>query len=186
MPAAFDITLGILAGGRATRLGGIDKAWAIYQGQPLVERTLRAMGHVFAAKLVSTNRPSDRYAAIGLHAIPDRVAEFPGPLAGVAALLAASATPWLLTVPVDMRDIPVDLVERLQASGESGAVAHDANGLQPLAAVWPVAHARAAVTEALARGDGAVHRVISQLALPIVRFDDADFGNLNTPDDFLA
>ena len=186
MPACDDITLGIIAGGRATRLGGVDKAWAIYNEQPLVERTLRAMGDGFAARLVSANRHSDRYSAVGLQAIPDRVAGFPGPLAGLDALLLACTAPWLLTVPVDLRDIPVDLVARMQAAGDGGAVAVDAGGLQPLIALWPVARARTAAAAALARGDGAVHRVVKELGLSIVRFDDADFGNLNTPGDFLA
>ncbi len=180
------ITLGILAGGRATRLGGADKAFAVYRGETLVERTLRALGNGLAMRLVSANRDLDRYAALGLHAVPDRVVDFSGPMSGLDALLAGCATPMLLTVPVDLRAIPVYLVTRLSMKGEGGAVAHDANGLQPLIALWPVARARIAVANALVRGDGAVHRVVAELALPIVSFDDADFGNLNTPDDFLT
>jgi molybdopterin-guanine dinucleotide biosynthesis protein A len=85
---------------------------------------------------------------------------------------------------VDLRSIPNDFVARLQAMGEGGAVAQDANGLQPLLALWPVARARTVVAEALGHGERAVHRVVATLALPVVRFDDADFGNLNAPDDF--
>ncbi len=180
------VTLGILAGGRATRLGGADKALSVYRGETLVERTLRALGHGFAMRLISVNRELDRYAVLGLHAVPDRVAEFPGPMAGLDALLADCKTPMLLTVPVDVREIPVDLVSRLLMEGDGGAVAQDATGLQPLVALWPIARARIAVANALARCDGAVHRVVNELALPIVRFDDADFGNLNTPDEFLT
>ena len=181
-----DITLGILAGGCATRLGGNDKAWLVYRHELLIERTLRAFGDVFTARCVSANRNLDRYATLGLCAIPDRVAGFPGPLAGLDALLAACTTPLLLTLPVDLRAIPPGLVARLRMEGEDGAVAEDANGLQPLVALWPVARARIATADALERGERAVHRLVRELALPVVRFDGADFGNLNTPDDFLT
>lgn len=181
-----DITLGILAGGRATRLGGDDKAWAVYRGETLIQRSLRVLGDGYAARLISANRDLERYAGLGLQAVPDRIAHFPGPLAALDALLAVCTTPLLLTVPVDLRAIPADLVQRLHAMGEGGAVAQDANGLQPLVAVWPVVRARIAVIEALAHGERAVHRVVADLALTIVRFDNADFGNLNAPDDFQA
>ena len=181
-----DITLGILAGGRATRLGGDDKAWAVYRGETLIQRSLNALGDGYAARLISANRDLERYAELGLQAVPDRIAHFPGPLAALDALLAVCTTPLLLTVSVDLRAIPPDLVQRLHAMGEGGAVAQDANGLQPLIAVWPVVRARIAVIEALAHGERAVHRVVADLALTVVRFDNADFGNLNAPDDFLA
>lgn len=181
-----DVALGILAGGQATRLGGADKAWAIHRGKTLIEQVLRAMGDGFAARLVSANRNLGRHEAVGLRAVPDRISGFPGPLAGIDALLAACEAPLLLTVPVDLRAIPLDLVARLLAAGDGGAVAEDASGLQPLVAVWPVARARVAVSGAFARGETAAHRLVSTLALPVVRFPEADFGNLNTPADFDA
>ena len=186
MHARDDTTLGILAGGRATRLGGEDKAWVTYRGETLVERTLRALGDAFDMRLVNANRGLERYATLGLRVVPDRVAGFPGPLAGLDALLATCMTPLLLTVPVDLRAIPHDLVARLLSTGEGGAVAQDASGQQPLVALWPVERARIAVTNALARGERAVHHVVAELALPHVYFDGADFGNLNTPGDFLT
>ncbi len=178
-------TLGILAGGRARRLGGVDKASAVYRGKPLIERMLELLGDAFAARLVSTNQHLDKHAALGLRPVHDRIAGFQGPLAGLDALLAACSTPMLLTVPVDLRDIPRDLAARLHAAGDGGAVAHDATRLQPLVALWPVARAREAVAEALEGGERAAHRVVETLMLSIVQFDGADFGNLNTPEDFL-
>ena len=180
------ITLGILAGGRAVRLGGSDKAWAVYRGETLIERTLRALGDAFATRLVSANRGFGRYARLGMRPVRDRTQDFPGPLAGLDALLADCKTPLLLSVPVDLRTIPPGLVQRLLSAGEGGAVAQDASGLQPLIALWPVERARVAVARALAGGERAAHRVVAQLELPVVRFDGADFGNLNTPDDFLT
>ncbi len=180
------ITLGILAGGQATRLHGRDKAWLPYRGTALIERTLRSLGDAFASRLVSANRDVERYEEIGLMVVVDRVPGFPGPLAGIDAMLAACDTDFLLTVPVDLRTIPGDLATRLLSAGGKGAVAQDERGVQPLVALWPVERASEAVARALSRGDTAVHRVAETLALPAVRFPGADFGNLNTADDFDA
>ena len=180
------ITLGILAGGQATRLHGRDKAWLPYRGTTLIERTLRALKGEFALRLVSANRDIERYEKIGLMVVVDRVPGFPGPLAGIDAMLAACDSDFLLTVPVDLRTIPADLVPRLLSAGEGGAIARDTKGLQPLVALWPVERARDAIAKALSRGETAVHRMAEAIGLPVVRFDDADFGNLNTADDFDA
>lgn len=185
-PAARSISLGILAGGQATRLHGRDKAWLPYRGTTLIERTLRALEGEFALRLVSANRDIERYERLGLNVVVDRVPGFPGPLAGIDAMLAACEGDFLLTVPVDLRTIPADLLARLSASGADGALARDSKGLQPLVALWPVERASDAVGKALARGETAVHRVAESLGMPTVRFDGADFGNLNTADDFDA
>jgi molybdenum cofactor guanylyltransferase len=183
---ARTITLGILAGGQATRLHGRDKAWLPYRGTALIERTLRALGDGFELRMLSANRDVERYEKIGMMVVVDRVPGFPGPLAGIDAMLAACDTEFLLTVPVDLRTIPGDLAPRLLATGDKGAVAQDDRGVQPLVALWPVERASEEVGRALARGDTAVHRVAEALALSAVRFPGADFGNLNTADDFDA
>lgn len=183
---APNLTVALLAGGRATRLQGRDKAWTTFKGTTLVERTLHALGDASAGCLVSAFRNVARYESMGLRVVADRAPGFPGPLAGIDALLAACETALLLTVPVDLRAIPADLVERMVAAGEGGAVARDVTGLQPLVASWPVERARVAVADALARGEHAVHRVVASLALPEMHFDGANFGNLNSPGDFDA
>ncbi|WP_119718239.1 molybdenum cofactor guanylyltransferase [Cognatilysobacter tabacisoli] len=181
--SAPGITVGILAGGRATRLGGADKAWLGRDAQPQVLRLARR----FAAHpvLVSANRELPRHAAHGLTAVVDRIANA-GPLAGVDALLAACASPWLLTVPVDVLRLPDDLLPRLRAGSGHGAFAIDADGPQPLCALWPVDPARAAVESAVHSGDRAVHAVQSRLGMVGVAWSDLLFGNLNTPADLAA
>lgn len=178
-----DITVGILAGGRASRLGGVDKAWLMRDGEPLVLGLARR----FSAfpRLVSANRHLPRYAAHGLMPVVDRTIDA-GPLAGIEALLAACAGRWLLTVPVDALELPGDLLPRLLADPERGAFAIDGDGAQPLCALWPVAAARSAVTQAIARGELAVHAVQSRLGMAGVAWDDCRFGNLNTPADLAA
>ncbi len=64
------VTLGLLAGGQGRRLGGVDKAWLVRDGQPQVER-LAAMFPGVSAVLVSSNAVDGRYAASGLRVVAD-------------------------------------------------------------------------------------------------------------------
>lgn len=178
----MDVTLGIVAGGAATRLGGIDKAWLQRGGVSQVVRLAKRLSGETASVLVSTNRDSCRYTDVGLVAIPDRNPGI-GPLAALDALAAACTTPWLLTVPVDVVDINDCLLRSLFAAGGSGAFAIDDDGAQPLVALWRVDALREATTAALASGDHAVHALQARIGMTGVRFAGFRFGNLNTPDD---
>ena len=187
MIAPADVLIGILAGGRATRLGGLDKPWCEFEGEALVLRTLRGLAGQGAAARVSANLGADRYRRHGLEVVADRMPGQPGPLAGLDALLAACPRPWLLTVPVDLEWIPEDLAERLAAAATgSGAMAEDEDGLQPLVALWRCERCRQPVAEALAAGDLAVHPLRERLGLGVARLSGLRLGNLNAPEDFRA
>ncbi|MDQ3617634.1 MAG: NTP transferase domain-containing protein [Pseudomonadota bacterium] len=182
-----DITLGILAGGRATRLGGRDKAWLLRDGVPLVLRWQRRFEQETAATLVSANRDLERYAQAGLQATADQRTGEHGPIAGLEALAAACCTMWLLTIPVDLVGVNDCLLSSLIAgSADNGACAVDDDGLQPLVALWRVTALRDATTAAIASNDTAVHALQSRLGLVSVRFHGVRFGNLNTADDLAA
>ena len=185
--AASGVTLGILAGGRATRLGGVDKAWLLRDGVPQVLRWQRRFAAEVARILVSANRDLARYAEAGIDAVGDRVIGDIGPLAGLDALLAHCTTPWLLTLPVDLVGVNECLLPTLAAeAGEAGAHAIDDDGVQPLVALWPVARARTAVADALARASHSVQPMQRALGMRGVRFAGVRFGNLNTPADLAA
>ena len=87
--SSSDITLGLIAGGKASRLSGVDKAWLERGGVPQVLRWQRRFSQEVSATLVSANRELDRYAVHDLIAIPDRQPDA-GPLGGLDALAAAS------------------------------------------------------------------------------------------------
>lgn len=178
-------TLGILAGGRATRLAGRDKAWMERGGRPLVLALAARLAPEVDATLVSANRDADRYLEQGLHPVPDRRPDA-GPLGGLDALAATCATPWLLTVPVDVVNVNDCLLRSLRAAGGHGAWAEDDDGPQPLVALWPVDALRAGAAAALASGDFAVHALQARLGMVPVRFAGLRFGNLNTPADLAA
>ena len=184
-PAADALTLGLLAGGRASRLGGRDKAWLERDGQPQVMRLQHAFAPRVARVLVSANAALDRYAAHGLATVQDRIPDA-GPLSGLDALVAATTTPWLLTVPVDLVHVDTRLLPMLVLlAGDTGAYAIDDDGVQPLVALWPVARARPAIDAAFARGDYAIRGLQQALGMQAVRLDGVRFGNLNTPDDLI-
>ena len=179
------VTLGILAGGRATRLGGRDKAWLQRDGVPQVVRLVRRFhaecGHV----LVSANAHLERYAERGLDALPDQVSGV-GPIAGLQSLAEACTTAWLLTMPVDLIGTNECLLRTLVKAGEPGAVAEDDDGLQPLAALYRVESLRGAINASLSAGEHAVQALQARIGLARVRFAGVRFGNLNTPEDLQA
>lgn len=190
--SAADITLGLLAGGRGMRLGGVEKAWLLRREMPLVLHWARRFANEHGALLISANRDLPRYGAHGLQAVPDREPDL-GPLGGLDALAAACTTSWLWTLPVDLIDANDCLLRTLvaacaanAANGANGAYAADDDGAQPLVALWRRDALRAACAEALAAGEGAVHRLHARLGNPEVRFRGLRFGNLNTPDDLAA
>lgn len=179
------VTLGILAGGRASRLGGIDKAWMRRDGVPQVVRLGRRFGPDVAEVVVSANRELPRYAQAGLRAVPDRHAGI-GPLGGLHALAHACGTHWLLTLPVDIVDASASLPGSLAAVSGQGAWVEDDAGVQPLAALWRVAALREGLVEAIATHDYAVQALQRRLGMQPLRLTGMRLGNLNTFEDLQA
>lgn len=180
-----DTTLGIVAGGHATRLGGIDKAWLERDGVPQVLRIARRFAPRLAGVIVSANRDAARYSAHGLRVAADRRPGI-GPLAGLDALAAACTTSWLLTLPVDLVDANDCLVDSLFAAGAQGAFVEDDDGLQPLVALWPVHRVQAVLPQALDEGDHAVQSLQRRMGMMRVRLAGVRLGNLNRPEDLAA
>ena len=178
-----DITLGIFAGGRASRLGGIDKAWLERDGVPQVVRFARRFAAETGYVLVSANRDLQRYAGQDLPVVADRTSDA-GPLGGLDAIVHACHTPWLMTLPVDLVGVNECLLPTLIAeAADNGAYAEDENGPQPLVALWRVDTVRSAIQAALANCDLAVHTLQARLGMRCVRFNGVRFGNLNTLSD---
>ena len=180
------VTLGILAGGRATRLGGLDKAWLERDGTPQILRIAQRFVARVDRTLVSANADLQRYREIGLTAIADSVENI-GPIGGLQALMAACETPWLLTIPVDVVDVNDCLLPTLLAHADPrGAYAVDDDGAQPLVALWRVDVAKEAIAEAIAQRRYGVHPLLESLRMSAVALPGVRFGNLNTPSDLTA
>lgn len=178
-----DLSLGLIAGGRGLRLGGLDKAWLERDGQAQVLRLAQRFGAAAGQVIVSANRDLSRHAAAGLQTVPDRVPDA-GPIAALDALAAACRTGWLFTLPVDLIETPDGLLPALLAGrAVDGARLRDDDGAQPLVALWRTGSLRTAVAAALAAREFAVHALQARLELAEVHLPGVRLGNLNTPDD---
>jgi molybdenum cofactor guanylyltransferase len=108
-----EITGLILAGGRGTRMGGIDKGLQLHLGVPLALHALERLRPQVAALMLNANRNLPSYKTMSVPVWQDEMPDFPGPLAGMLAGLMHCRTPYLVTVPCDSPNFPTDLVVRL-------------------------------------------------------------------------
>ncbi len=194
MPSGADASLSpgprvpgalILAGGAGRRLGGVDKGWVQIRGEPLVMRSIRQLAECGWPIAVSANRHLSRYRSLGLRVVEDFHANLPGPLAAISAALRAGFGNPLLTRPVDALEVPAAVYAALLEASTSGArpaYAADAEGDQPLVALWP-ADALCNVEAALQAGRNSVRALQRDLGAVRVEFDDLVFGNINSPAD---
>lgn len=114
--APQDITGLILAGGRGSRMGGIDKGLQNFNGIPLALHALMRLGPQVESVMVNANRNLSAYESFGSSVWPDASADFAGPLSGFLVGLERAETPYMLTVPCDTPRLPLDLAERLAAA----------------------------------------------------------------------
>lgn len=184
----------ILAGGKATRMGGGDKGLRTIGGKPLLDHVLDRMRPQSGPIALNANGDPDRFAGYGLPVLPDTLPDHPGPLAGVLAGLdwaAAQGHDAIVTAAADTPFFPADLVERLmQAAGPSGlALTATREGdkiwRQPTFGLWPVA-LRDDLHDALENGLRKIVMWTDQhnAGLAVFDTDPVDpFFNVNTPDD---
>lgn len=120
--AVSDITGLVLAGGRAQRMGGIDKGLIPFKGIPLIESALERLKPQVHTILINANRNHSIYSSYGYPVLADEDDSFSGPLAGFVAGLKACKTPYLLTVPCDSPLFPLDLANQLVDSLKTNQV----------------------------------------------------------------
>ena len=137
---AAAITGLILAGGRGSRMGGVDKGLQPLHGRPLVAHVLERLQPQVGTVLINANRNAEAYAAFGCAVIADADAGFAGPLAGLLAGLRQAETEWLLSVPCDSPNLPCDLAARLFArlADDVADIAVPVTGLGPKRQIQPV------------------------------------------------
>jgi len=109
----------ILAGGRGSRMGGVDKGLQSHEGMPLAMHALLRLAPQVGHALINANRNLGAYEAMGVPVWPDVLPDYPGPLAGFVTGLEHCETPYLMTVPCDSPLFPTDLVARLLAALEA-------------------------------------------------------------------
>lgn len=183
----------ILAGGRASRMGGRDKAFAAIDGEPIAVRTVRLFQGLFEQVIVSTNRP-ERFAGFGVETVPD-LRPGCGPLAGIEAAMLASRHPWMFVVACDMPGLDADVIRfLLDRIGDADAVVprwdHD---IEPLHAVYAV-RLLPLVEETLRAGRHAMREFLPRVRVDYVAEDELkrirgtarSMLNVNTPEELEA
>ncbi|MBK6717149.1 MAG: molybdenum cofactor guanylyltransferase MobA [Burkholderiales bacterium] len=191
-----NITGLVLAGGRGSRMGGVDKGLQLHRGQPLAWHALQRLAPQVGRTVVNANRHLEDYAGMGAPVWPDTLADQPGPLAGLLAGLQRCTSDYLVTVPCDSPRLPLDLVERLvdalvsaqghRAAGLAVAATRGADGLPQLQPVFCLMHVglQRPLAEHVAAGRRRVDRWMLEQQAVVVTFDDAAaFFNANTLQD---
>ena len=184
-PRREEITGLVLAGGRATRMGGVDKGLVEFGGRTLVGRVIERLAPQVGSLMISANRNIDAYRALGFPVLldaADGLEPFPGPLAGLLAGLRAARTPWLAAVPCDTPFLPLDLVRRLLASlgAARAAMASVGDRAEPLFCLLHVGLAEP-LASALANGERRAEAWLRGVgAAPAVFLQPESFANLNT------
>ena len=183
-----DITGLVLAGGRGSRMGGVDKGLQNHKGIPLALHALLRMQPQVGHAMINANRNLGAYESMGVPVWPDAQGDFPGPLAGMLVGLERCETRYLVTVPCDTPNFPVDLVERLahalEAEGADLAMAATRENGQAMA--QPVfcllkAELLESLVKYLQSGQRKIDRWTAQHRVATVVFDDTSaFDNANT------
>ncbi|MGL5452579.1 MAG: molybdenum cofactor guanylyltransferase MobA [Aeromonas sp.] len=185
----FAISAVILAGGRASRMGGEDKGWVTLAGRPLIEHVLARLRPQVDDIIINANRNQVRYQALAL-VICDTHPDYPGPLAGMQAGLALARHDWVLFVPCDGPALPLDLIYRFRAAitpHTELVVAHDGQRLQPVVALLHRS-LLPSLSAALADGERKIDRWFARHQMAVVSFADQPdaFLNLNSPDELAS
>jgi molybdopterin-guanine dinucleotide biosynthesis protein A len=185
----------LLAGGRATRMGGGDKGLRLLAGRPLLDHVIARLRPQLSRLVLNANGDPARFAAYGLPVVADSPPDFAGPLAGVLAGMEwadreAPDCPFLLSAPTDAPFLPRDLVGRLwaglEAEGADIAMAASGGRTHPVVGLWPVALAPALRHALLAEGLRKVDIWTARYRVAVVDFavEPVDpFFNANRPED---
>jgi len=185
------ITGVILAGGRGSRMGTVDKGLKLLRGKPMVQWVAERFAPQVSEVLVNANQNIDKYQTLGYKVIPDEIGGFAGPLAGLHRGLSEATHDLVATSPCDSPFLPLDLIARLRAAMDRAdaelTVAKTGDQPHPVfclcrRTVLP------GLTDFLAGGGRKIDAWYSKLKIVEVLFDDQPdaFSNINTEDELKA
>ncbi len=97
------ITGVVLAGGKATRMGGIDKGLQALNGRPLWRHVAETLAPQVDELVISANRHLEQWRASGYSVFRDIQEGYQGPLAGMLAVMQQVASPWFVFAPATRR-----------------------------------------------------------------------------------
>lgn len=187
----------ILAGGRATRMGGGDKPLQLLGGAPMLQQIVARLRPQCGDLAINANGDPERFAAFGLPVVADSLPDYPGPLAGILAGMdwaAARNADFVVTVAGDTPFFPRDLSQKFAAMQEGPhpviAASQHAEGellWHPVFGLWPIGLA-AALRAYLRAGHRRLRGFAQQQGARIAVWDGRDFDpffNVNAPEDLI-
>ena len=175
----------ILAGGRGSRMGSVDKGLQLFKAKPMVAHVLARFEPQVDEILINANRSIDEYTAFGHRVIPDAIDGFAGPLAGLHIGMTHATHPLVATVPCDSPFLPMNLIARLTAAMQQSdadlAVAKTFDQPHPVFCLVKTSLAPHLHTF-LESGQRKIDKWYATLNVVEVAFDDqeAAFSNINT------
>ena len=182
----------VLAGGAASRYGGLPKGLEPVGGRRIIDRVVDGLRAVTDDLLLVANHPDAADWLPGVRVAGDLVPNAGG-LGGIHAALHHAAGPVLI-VAWDMPFVPAALLARLRALGDGADVAvpesGSRRGVEPLCAFYAPS-CLPAIEQFLAAGDRRVIGFHAQVRVARLRADEVSafgdperlFMNVNTPDD---
>lgn len=103
----------ILAGGRSSRMGGVDKGLQLFRNKALILWSLELLKPQVNTLMINANRSVKQYQQLGYPVLKDSLEGYLGPLAGMLSGLQHCTTEWLQVVPCDCPFFPENLVEQM-------------------------------------------------------------------------
>lgn len=170
---------------------GQDKAGVLIDGQCLWERQLETLRRTGPKELIISGDPNGPYAKSGVRIVTDDQIGM-GPLAGIAAALGKSDSPYLLVLAIDLPKMRHDFLRALveAASVENkGIVPQKAAWFEPMGAVYTRA-CLPLIGQHLKMIDRSMQcfvrdAIVQGLLLPrpLSEAEEVFFTNINTPTD---
>lgn len=114
----------ILSGGQGRRVGCRDKGLLQRHGVTLIEHQLAWLSSQVSTQIISANRYLERYRQLDAKVVSDGDSEFHGPLNGILSAMAELNSEWLFVVPVDLPDLPDDLISQFCSAIKAPANAY--------------------------------------------------------------
>jgi molybdenum cofactor guanylyltransferase len=188
------MTAAILAGGMNTRFGGKDKAFALIEGVPMVERIVARLREVFGHILVITNFP-ERYSAFSSIETASDIVKNAGPLGGIHAAMKNAKTPFIFIVSCDMPHIDSGLIrEQVALSGSMGEadalIPRINSNIEPLHGIYktelaPGLESFLSSSDQYSIRSFLASRKVVYMDLPASDSVKKAFSNINSPSDLL-
>ncbi len=181
-----EYSLLLLAGGKSSRMGQ-DKAALSYEGISFLENLLKKAERAgIKEKYLSGHETSLK----GIHCVPDNYKDR-GPLGGMQACMKQMDTPYCLVLPVDVPQLPVQVMEglitahkklRKEGGKEIPLLLSHGGREEPLIGIYPTKMADM-IEETIKEGAASVFSVLKKWGYGTcqVEMEEWQGENINTP-----